>query len=107
MSGEKLKEIIVKKGFTLAEVARRIGVSAQSISQSLGSNDLKSGYIEKISRVLQIPIAAMYGEITASVDNADLTFAKQAIFELTLENTRLKKRVEELEMKKGEGDLAS
>lgn len=62
MDGYKVKKLIAGNGYTIADVAEKIGTSRQNLSKSLSSQDVKSGLLEKISHALNIPVSYFYGE---------------------------------------------
>ncbi len=62
MTGEKLKDIIVKSGYTMASAARLLDMTPQHLNQALNAADVKSGLLEKVSAAFGISIAALYGE---------------------------------------------
>ena len=95
MTGERLKAFISENGYTMASAARLLEMTPQHLNQALNVADVKSGLLEKVCSVFGVSITAIYGE--TQVMDVD---AKQAIYDLTLENTRLKKRIAELEGKK-------
>ncbi len=100
MTGEKLKRIIIEHGYSLSEAARRLSMTPQHLNQALSAADVKSGLLEKVSAALAIKISSMYGE-TAGESSAEQDAAKQAIYELTMENAKLRSRISMLENEKG------
>lgn len=58
MNGKVLKQRLVRRYKTLADVARKLEVSPQSLDQTLAAADIKTGFIERL--------AAAYG-VSASV----------------------------------------
>ena len=62
MTGDRLKEILQKLKVSQSEIARQLGMSHQSFNQMLSAADIKSGLLERISQVLDIPISSLYGE---------------------------------------------
>lgn len=58
MNGKVLKQRLVRRYKTLADVARKLGVSPQSLDQTLAAADIKTGFIERL--------AAAYG-VSASI----------------------------------------
>lgn len=67
MKGGELKAKLKDKGYVLADVATRLGMSAQHLNQALGAADVKSGLLERISQELGIELGVLYG-INTSVD---------------------------------------
>ena len=60
MDGKTLKEKLAKTGLSHAEIARRIGVSPQSFSQSLKSSDIKTGLLETLCKALGKDMSFFY-----------------------------------------------
>lgn len=58
MTGKVLKQRLIRRYKTLADVARKLGVSSQSLDQTLAAADIKTGFIERL--------AAAYG-VQASI----------------------------------------
>lgn len=54
-------------GKTLVEISQMLGMSSQALNQILNAKDVKSGTIETLSKVLQIPIGDLYGSRSADV----------------------------------------
>ena len=62
MKGIILKNFLAGKGYTVSEVARLLGLSQQTLSAALGSEDVKSSLVERISSVVGVPLSELYGE---------------------------------------------
>ena len=62
MKGADLKEKLKTSPYTMAELAKRMGVSPQNLNASFSSEDVKSGVIEKLAQALDVPIAYFYGD---------------------------------------------
>ncbi len=63
MTGQKIKEILMREGFTLAEVARLLGYKGdQRLHNALRSDDVKSGLIEAIAEVTNKSVCLFYGQ---------------------------------------------
>lgn len=62
MTGAELKERLSTTHISLSEIARRIGVSPQSLNSIFNSEDVKSGVLEKLSKALDVPIVFFYGD---------------------------------------------
>lgn len=52
MTGEHLKERLIRGGYQLKDVADLLGMSQQNFSKGLKVNDIKTGLIEKMCQVL-------------------------------------------------------
>lgn len=62
MTGQELKARIMEVGKSQKDIADYLGVTAQSLSSVLSAKDVRSGTIEKIAQVLNVPISFLYGE---------------------------------------------
>lgn len=62
MSGEELKEILRKTGMGVTDIAKALGVPQQNFSQALKAKDVKTGLIEDLAKVLNLPISYFFGE---------------------------------------------
>lgn len=62
MKGIILKKKLAGKGYKVSEVARLLGLSQQTLSAALGSEDVKSSLVERISSVVGVPLSELYGE---------------------------------------------
>lgn len=62
MKGILLKNFLAGKGYNVSEVARLLGLSQQTLSAALGSEDVKSSLVERISSVVGVPLSELYGE---------------------------------------------
>ena len=62
MKGTELKEKLKTTPYTMAEIAKKLGVSPQNLNASFSSEDVKSGLLEKLSEALNVPIAYFYGD---------------------------------------------
>lgn len=65
MKGIFLKNFLAGKGYNVSEVARLLGLSQQTLSAALGSEDVKSSLVERISSVVGVPVSELYGEKAA------------------------------------------
>lgn len=62
MEGKVLKSKIAEINVTQLELAGRLGTTPQSLSSILHAKDVRSGTIEKIAQVLEVPVSFFYGE---------------------------------------------
>lgn len=70
MTGKELKDKLSTCGISQAEIARRLGMSTQSMSQALNVADIKTGFLEKIANVLGVPMSRFYpNDATATITN--------------------------------------
>lgn len=66
MNGEVIKRKLAASGHNIAEVAKLLGMSRQNLSQSLSSQDVKTGLVEKISTAIGMPVSYFFSEDNAS-----------------------------------------
>lgn len=62
MTGQQLKIRVMQLGKTQKFIADALGVSVQSLSSVLSAKDVRSGTIERIAQVLNVPVSFLYGE---------------------------------------------
>lgn len=62
MTGQELRVKLMEFGKSQKDIADSLGVTAQSLSSVLSAKDVRSGTIEKIAQVLNIPVSSLYGE---------------------------------------------
>jgi transcriptional regulator with XRE-family HTH domain len=57
-----VKKYCKQQGLTLKELAERVEMTETGLSRALKRKSLKVKTLERISEVLQVPIAALFGE---------------------------------------------
>lgn len=67
MKGSDLKEILRKEGVVFNQLAEALEMSQQNLSAAFTRDDVKSGLLEKIAKVLDKPIGYFYGEVSGPV----------------------------------------
>lgn len=67
MTGELLKQRLIARYNSLAEVARKIDVSPQALNQTLSAVDIKTGFIERLASAFGVPISIFFEEDISSV----------------------------------------
>lgn len=60
MTGEELRLILKEADINLADLAGKLNKSPQSLNQALNAADIKSGLIEQISDVINVPVSSLY-----------------------------------------------
>lgn len=70
MKGVDLKDLLRKEGIILSQLAEDLGMSQQNLSAAFTRDDVKSGLLEKMSKVLNKPIGFFYGEAFDPVQTA-------------------------------------
>lgn len=69
MKGTDLKDLLRKEGVILSQLAEDLGMSQQNLSAAFTRDDVKSGLLEKMARVLDKPIGFFYGETFGPVQS--------------------------------------
>lgn len=90
MSGEELKSKLESVGVSQAKIAEMIGVFPQSFNKTLQSDDVRSGLLEDLCRVLDKDISFFYGGETSAVEE------KVELEKLRKENAELKNELERI-----------
>ena len=94
MSGEELKKKLDAIDMSQTKMAELMGVFPQSFNKTLQADDVKSGFIEKLCRVLNKDISFFYGENhdAPGVDEKEkeISDLKQQIEDLKEQNRQLK-----------------
>jgi transcriptional regulator with XRE-family HTH domain len=62
MNGKTLKEQLKSTHYSLAEIASKMGITPQTLNSIFNSADVKSGVLEKLACVLDLPLAYFYGD---------------------------------------------
>lgn len=62
MTGETLKQKFESLGYTKVFIAEKLGVAPQNIQTWFKADDVKSGTLERLAEVLELPIAYFYGD---------------------------------------------
>lgn len=62
MTGKEIKLKIDKLGVTQVKLAELMAVKPQTVNAILTAKDVRSGTIERIAHVLNVPVSFMYGE---------------------------------------------
>lgn len=67
MKGTDLKDKLTAKGFTMTYVAEKLNTVPQNINSWFKADDVRSGTIEKLAKVLDLPICYFYGESCGNI----------------------------------------
>lgn len=60
MKGEILKRRLLETGKTQKEIAELLNITPQSINAILSASDVRSSTIEKLAKVLRLPVSFFY-----------------------------------------------
>ena len=69
MTGMDLKKKLEELGCSKVFIANKMGTIPQNVNTWFQAGDVKTGTIEKLSEVLDIPISVFYGEAFSKVSN--------------------------------------
>lgn len=64
MEGKVLKQKLMELNKTQKELSELLGITAQSVSAIFSAKDVRSGTIEKIAHVLNVPVSFFFGDNT-------------------------------------------
>ncbi len=73
MKGEVLKEKLKRTGVSFASIARKLNTHPQSLTSIFKGPDVKSGFIEKMAAVLNLPISYFYEDFDGE-ENPNIPF---------------------------------
>lgn len=62
MKGSELKKILLREGYTLADIASRIGESPQNFAAMLAANDVKTGTLERVANAIKVNLYFFYAD---------------------------------------------
>ena len=62
MTGLELKAKLIETRYSMAEIARKLGIKSQDLNALFNVKDTKTGTIERLATALELPIAYFYGE---------------------------------------------
>lgn len=62
MDGTRLKQLLIPLDDSLANIARKLGMSPQSLDNMFNNKDIKSGFIERIAKLYNKPISYFFDE---------------------------------------------
>ncbi|MBR1576861.1 MAG: helix-turn-helix transcriptional regulator [Bacteroidales bacterium] len=66
MKGEIIKEFLRRNKIPQTRIADALGISQQTLSAALGTDDIKTGLLERIAAELGIPVVEFFGETVAA-----------------------------------------
>jgi DNA-binding Xre family transcriptional regulator len=106
MKGLEIKKILLDNGYTLAEVAKKLGQSPQNMQNLLASDSIKTGTLEAICRAINVNIYYFYTnkdyeDIAPRIDLTSVgdMVSLEKYTDIVRENERL--RMEIASLKKG------
>lgn len=84
MTGNELKEVLRRNGFTLAEVAEKLGLSRQNFSNRIQKQDIKVGFLKNISDATGVPLSAFISDLEhqSSTETQNGVFVPQKMVDM-------------------------
>jgi len=112
--GSVIKEKIERKNLSVADIAKRIGMTNQNLYQIFKKESIDTGVLKKISDVIDVPITDFFsdekgknfldsqvavgnGHIQTKNTGGSVEITPPGARELEIENRYLKEKVEELQ----------
>jgi len=85
---EKIKQLMKNEGLNSVELAHRVGVSKQYISQILTSNqDLRLSTMSKLANALNTTVSALLDETEKPANKSSKTMTKKVIFQIEVDES--------------------
>lgn len=97
MSGKELREILASKGILQKDVAQKLNMTAGSFTQLLRAQDIKTGLLESICRVLNVKLNFFY-EGTEYIES-NIVIKKEDFEHLSSKIEQIHKTCEEMKYK--------
>lgn len=69
MSGLELKAKLIETRYSMAEIARKMGIKSQDLNALFNVKDTKTGTIERLAEALNLPLSFFFGEAFGSVSH--------------------------------------
>lgn len=98
MTGASLKRKLLSLDKSLAEIARKLNVSQQSLNQTLNAADIKSGFIECVAQVYRRPISYFFEDEKIEIREAGRDYVERG----KIENNGILEHINELNAKDSE-----
>lgn len=78
MTGDILKQRLLKRFKILADVARKLDVSQQSLNQTLAAADVKTGFIEKLAAAYGVPASIFFEDESINVVHTEGDYSPES-----------------------------
>ena len=88
---ENIKEVLQQKKKTLSWLATQLGYSRQGLSNGLTNKTIKFDTLERITKVLEVPLSSILGKNIITYDDPE---KEKIIQSLSTENERLKNKLD-------------
>jgi transcriptional regulator with XRE-family HTH domain len=69
MTGLELKAKLIETRYSMAEIARKLGIKSQDLNALFNVKDTKTGTVERLAAALELPIAYFYGESFSNISS--------------------------------------
>lgn len=71
MNGQQIRLFMQEHRLRVGEVANVLGITQQTFSATLKSEDVKSSVVERIAAYAGVPVSALYGETAGTSYNSN------------------------------------
>ena len=88
MTGNEVRSILIEKGFVLAEIADKLGITAQTLNSRLNAKNFKNEYISELSSVEEVMIISKATNIDLS-ELIGISLPRQSEVPTPITNERL------------------
>lgn len=91
MTGSELKDRLIETRYTMAEIARKMGIKPQDLNAFFKVQDTKTGTIERLAEALDLPVAYFFGDSynVSGNNNATATATNNSVATATANDDRL------------------
>lgn len=79
MNGKTIKEVLSRNGIPQNEIARRLGIAANNLNNMLAKDDIRTGLLESIAEVTNLPISVFYGDHFSITGNNNATGSNNTV----------------------------
>lgn len=69
MKGQYIQDLMANEGYSVNKMAQMIGKSQQVLASALKHDDIRTGLLEDIARVMNKPLSFFYGETFGPVQS--------------------------------------
>ena len=89
MTGSELKDRLIETRYTMAEIARKMGIKPQDLNAFFKVQDTKTGTIERLAEALDLPVAYFFGDSYNVSGNNNATAINNSVATATANDDRL------------------
>jgi DNA-binding Xre family transcriptional regulator len=97
----QIRTLAVQKKITIRQLAKEVGITEQGLQSIIRNNTTTTDNLEKISKVLLVPVSTFFEETESIVSNKNVNYSSKrnndsTIDELVKQNGVLQKQVSDL-----------